>query len=195
MKTRPHQPPAKEKATIRDSAAATQAPGARGRIHLIIGPVGAGKSTFARQLASERAALRLTLDAWMAVLFSADRPSQSVMPWYLERSARCIEQIWTTARDMIELCADVVLEIGLIQSSERVKFYRRVDEAKLAMTVYVLDAAREVRRERVEERNRSRGVTFSMVVLPAIFELASDLWESPDAVECEGRDVRFIFTD
>ncbi len=34
-----------------------------------------------------------------------------------------------------------------------------------------------------------------MVVPPATFELASDLWEPPDASECEQRDVRFIGTD
>jgi hypothetical protein len=52
-----------------------------------------------------------------------------------------------------------------------------------------------VRRRRVEERNRTKGATFSMVVPPAIFELASDLWESPDEAECKDRDVRFIRTD
>ena len=50
-------------------------------------------------------------------------------------------------------------------------------------------------RARVEERNRSQGSTFSMVVPPAIFELASDLWEPPDADECQDRDVRFMRTD
>jgi hypothetical protein len=33
------------------------------------------------------------------------------------------------------------------------------------------------------------------VVPPAIFELASDLWEAPDFDECDGRDVRFLRTD
>jgi hypothetical protein len=30
------------------------------------------------------------------------------------------------------------------------------------------------------------------VVPPAIFELASDLWEPLDSSECAGRDVRFL---
>ena len=59
----------------------------------------------------------------------------------------------------------------------------------------MLDAERDVRRACVEERNRSRGSTFCMVVPPAIFELASDFWEPPDPAECQGRDVRFIRTD
>jgi predicted kinase len=195
MKTTPLQPPLEEKTTISDSAAASQAQDARGRIHLIIGPVGAGKSTFAQELAREHRAARLTLDEWMAALFSPDRPSEGIMQWYVERTARCIEQIWTTARGVLEVHTDVVLEIGLIRRGEREKFYERVAEAGFGMSIYVLDAARDVRRERVEHRNQSRGVTFSMVVLPAIFELASNLWEPPGPLECEGRDVRFIRTD
>ncbi len=195
MKTPRRHAPLEEKTTIEDARGSRQGPEIRGRIHLIIGPVGAGKSTFARRLAAERAALRLTLDEWMAVLFSPDRPSDGVVPWYLERSARCIEQIWRVAAATVDVGTNLVLEIGLIQQSDRAKFYRRVDEAGLDMTVYVLDAARDVRRERVEQRNQSRGVTFSMVVLPAIFELASDLWQPPDAAECRGRDVRFMRTD
>src|SRR3954470_7970699 len=35
-----------------------------GAVHVVIGPVGAGKSTFARGLAAQTGAVRLTLDAW-----------------------------------------------------------------------------------------------------------------------------------
>ena len=34
-----------------------------------------------------------------------------------------------------------------------------------------------------------------MVVPPQIFELASDLWEPPEAAEQSGRDMRFIFSE
>ena len=102
------------------------------RVHLIVGPVGAGKSTLAGQLGREHGAVRLILDEWMAALFSADRPD--------------------------------------------------------------VDAPRDVRRERVEQRNLDRGATFAMVVPPAIFELASDLWEPLDDDERRGRDVRDLDT-
>jgi predicted kinase len=161
----------------------------------VIGPVGAGKSTFALAVARDHAALRFTLDDWMTRLYSPDRPDAGVVEWYVERTARCIDQIWTVAGGVLELGTDVVLEIGLIRRSERGRFYQRVAESDLAMTVYVLDAPRDVRRERVAGRNDARGATFSMVVPPAIFELASDLWEPPSASECEGREVRFIGTD
>jgi uncharacterized glyoxalase superfamily protein PhnB/predicted kinase len=165
------------------------------RIHLVVGPVGAGKSTLALGLARGRAAIRLTLDQWMTALFRQDRPDTGVADWYVERAARCVEQIGSIARGAIEVGTDVVLEIGLLKRRERESFYARAAGAHIDLTIYVVDAARDVRRERVDARNRMQGSTFSMVVPPDIFELASDLWEPPDSAECTNRDVRLIRTD
>jgi predicted kinase len=162
-----------------------------GHLHLVIGPVGAGKSTFARTLCREHRAVGFNLDAWMATLFGDDpRPPVGVVEWYVERRDRCLEQIWSVAQDVLALGSDAVLEVGLIQRRERDAFYRRAEGHPL--TVYVLDAPREIRRARVEQRNQEQGRTFSMVVPPHVFELASDMWEPPEDDEAEGRDLRFV---
>lgn len=161
-------------------------------LHLIIGPVGAGKSTFALQLSREHRAVRLTLDDWMAQLYGADeRPAVGRIEWYVERRDRCLAQIWKLTQQLCAVGTHVVLELGLIQRKEREAFYARVDEAGLGLTVYVLDAPREVRRERVLRRNQEKGETFSMEVPPYFFELASDMWEPPQDDECQEREVRF----
>lgn len=161
-------------------------------VHLVIGPVGAGKTTFARQLAAERGAVSLNLDAWMARLFGADpRPADGVIAWYLERRDRCLDQIWRVAVSVIDAGAPVALEIGLLQRSERAAFYRRVDERGAPLVVYVLDAPIDERRERVRRRNRDRGDTFSVEVPPDFFELASSMWQPPDEAEQAARDVRY----
>jgi predicted kinase len=161
-------------------------------LHLIIGPVGAGKSTFALQLSREHRAVRLTLDDWMARLFGQEeRPAVGRLEWYIERRDRCLGLIWKLAKELIGVGTNVVLEIGLIQRREREEFYARVDEEGLGLTVYVLDAPRELRRERVQRRNQDKGETFSMEVPPYFFELASDMWEPPEEDECRERDVRF----
>ncbi len=162
------------------------------RVHLIVGPVGAGKSTFARQLCLEHSAVLLNLDDWMAELFSPDRPDSGVIEWYAERSRRCIEQIWKLTTALIAVGNDVVLEIGLIRRHDRERLYRRLDAAALDHLVYVMDAPRDVRRQRVRRRNRAKGATFSMIVPDHIFELASDMWEPPDEAERSGRAVRVI---
>ena len=155
----------------------------QGAIHVLLGPVGAGKSTLALKLAREHRAVRLTLDEWMVRLFSADRPDSGVVEWYRERARRAVAQIWAVTTALVECDVNVVLEIGLIVRSERERFYALVREAGVKLTLHVVDAPRDVRRERVRERNHSRGATFSQLVPDAIFELASDLWEPPDEAE------------
>jgi predicted kinase len=162
-------------------------------LHLVIGPVGSGKSSFAAELRHTHRALGFNLDAWMAALYGDDeRPESGRIEWYLARTGRCVEQIWRVAEEAIELGMDVVFEIGLILRRDRESFYARADTIGRPLTIYVLDAPRELRRQRVERRNRERGPTYSMEVPPEFFELASDMWQPPDDDECRGRDVRFF---
>lgn len=184
--------------TLRNPDASAQArnvgPRPHGRIHLLVGPVGAGKSTFGLRLARESGAVRLTLDEWMTALFRPDRPEVGVMEWYVERAARCTARIWVVASAVATAGLDVVLELGLLRKRDRERMFERIDAAGLALSVHALDAPRDVRRERVERRNREQGPTFSMVVPLEFFERASDLWEPLEPDECRGRDVRFRLT-
>ena len=104
----------------------------------------------------------------------------------------CLEQSWRTTERLVEVGTDVVLEIGLIQRAARQVFYDRVDSMGYDMAVYVLEASRELRRERVLRRNQQKGDTFSMEVPLEIFELASDLWQPPKANEGKQRELRFV---
>jgi predicted kinase len=164
-------------------------------IHLVEGPVGAGKSTYAAQVAARHGGVHVALDRWFATLFSPDRPETGFVPWYTERKARCIDVIWGVTCSLLDARVDAVLELGLIQREGREAFYRRVDATGLELAVYVLDAPLEVRRERVRQRNGARGQTFSMVVPDHIFELASRLWEPPDDVERRERRITLVSTD
>ena len=159
------------------------------RVHLIIGPVGAGKSTYAKQLCRDQRALSLNLDDWLARLFRPDRPETNVMPWYLERVERCKAQIWCVTQSALSAGTSVVLEIGLIRAAERRAFYEWVDRDGVELDITWVHAPRDLRRERVAERNRRRGETFSMEVPLQIFELASDLWEAPSEGECRERGI------
>lgn len=161
-------------------------------IDLIEGPVGAGKSTYAGKLASERRAVHIALDAWFANLYSPDRPDSNIWPWYSERKERCLRTIWTPVEGMMAADTNVILELGLIQRHARQAFYQLVDAKGYSMSVHVLDAPRELRRERVHIRNREQGPTFSMIVPDHVFDMASDLWEAPDEAECAARSIEFI---
>jgi len=156
---------------------------ASGMLHLLVGPVGAGKSTYARQKAARAPALFLDLDTWMVRLFGADaRPPENVMAWYLERRERCRELLWDVALDVLRCGTDVFLEIGLLATAERETFYARVRDEGIRLAVYLVDAPRAVRRERITQRNLSAG-PFTQVVPLEFFERASDAWQPPSELE------------
>lgn len=161
-------------------------------VHLIEGPVGAGKSTRAGRLAEELGVPWLDLDDWMVTLFSPDRPPEGFMQWYADRKARCIEQIWQVTERLLAADIGVVLELGLVQRADRSAFYQRVDQVGCELVVHVLDVPRDVRRERVRQRNFAQGSTFKMVVSDEIFELADAAWEAPDEIECGMRRIRTL---
>jgi predicted kinase len=164
-----------------------------GEIILVEGPVGAGKSSYAAALMAHQRALHFNLDDWFVTLFSPDRPEDGRLAWYSERKRRCIEQIWKVAAAALN-GTDVILELGLLTRAEREAFYQRVDNAGLRLSVRVLLARREVRRERVRRRNREQGVTFRMEVPDSFFEMASDRWEEPDPIEMKERQITIIDT-
>lgn len=151
------------------------------RVHLIEGPVGAGKSTYAAALARRHGGVALALDDWFARLFSADRPPGPMdVQWYAERKQRLLALMWRHSLQILHAGRDVVLELGLVQRRDRRAFCRQVRADGWDPIVHGLDAPRDVRRARVRRRNAEQGPTFAMVVPDAVFERASDLWEPPD---------------
>lgn len=161
-------------------------------IHLIEGPVGAGKSTFAARLSVQYSAPMLNLDEWMVNLFRPDRPEEGFMEWYAERKQRCIEQIWQVTCDLLDTGTDAILELGLVQQADRLDFYGRVDASDYPLRVYLIDAPREVRKARVMNRNQEKGDTYRMEVTEEVFELASNMWQPPDEVEIRERKIEFV---
>jgi len=164
------------------------------KIHLLEGPVGAGKSTYGKQLSERIGAVNINLDAWMAELFMQDRPNTDTFPWYLERKKRCLEQIWKTAVSILNTGSDVILELGLIQQTSRTVFYSQVDSTNHKLTIYVLDVSRKTRLKRVQERNLTKSDTFSMEVSDEIFHIASDMWEPMNDTEYSQRTIIDVST-
>ena len=151
-------------------------------LHLIEGPVGAGKSTYAISLALDSRAIHIPLDEWFVSIFSPDRPEQNVIHWYIERKNRLIDLIWNHSKRLLDNGCGVILELGLIQQAHRIDFCSHVQSEGYDLTIHILDAPIQVRRERVRQRNQQKGATFSMVVPDHIFEIASSQWQPPDEI-------------
>ena len=162
------------------------------KVHLVEGPVGAGKSTFSKSLALRTNGVHIALDEWFVRLYSADRPATNFMDWYVERKARLLELIWSHSSAVLSSDTDVVLELGLIQRQGRISFYEKVKGAGIELKVYVLDAPKDVRLERVMRRNLEKGETFSMIVPEQIFEIANNMWEAPGESECSSVSVEYV---
>lgn len=162
-------------------------------VHLIEGPVGAGKSTFAGRLAYSINAPHLDLDEWMVTLFAPDRPKEDFMSWYLETKHRCIQQIWSTTSAILDCSQDVVLELGLVRAIDREGFYRRVDETSYDLRVHVIDTPRLLRLQRVSKRNEKQTDTYKMTVSEDVFDLADGFWEAPTQSELRQRNIEVIY--
>lgn len=161
----------------------------RGTLHLLIGPVGAGKTTYARQRVARSGGVFLDLDSSMVRLYGADtRPTNDVIGWYIERRERCRGLLWDVSLSILAVGVDVLLEIGLVSSKERYTFYDKARAQDLPLRVHVLDAPRDERRDRVARRNQYPQ-PFTQIVPPALFEAASDAWEPPSEAECEAWDL------
>lgn len=147
------------------------------KLHVIEGPVGAGKTTYALHLAQRTRTPPLVLDAWMVTLFRADRPETDIWTWYRVRKDRCQSQIWAVAQGLLDLGQDVIVELGLITAADRADFMSTVAASGHSATVHLLGAPRAERWRRVQGRNATKGAGFTMEVPEDVFNLASDHWE------------------
>lgn len=161
-------------------------------IHIIEGPVGAGKTTYAIELGRKIGTPPLVLDKWMVNMFLADRPEGEIWDWYAERKARCIHQIMEIARGLVDSENDAVVELGLIKVEDRLQLYADLEAKDQTYMVHVLEAPRVERKRRVAKRNAEQGETFAMHVSDEIFEIASDMWEPIGKTEQRGRSGRFF---
>ena len=160
-------------------------------IHFIEGPVGAGKSTYAKALAKNGGFTHIALDEWFVHLFSPDRPQDNFVSWYVERKDRLTKLIMAYTRTILDSDTSVALELGLIQQASRMELLRQIQQEGISFSIHVLDVPKNIRHERVKRRNKEQGTTFSMVVPDHIFEIASRMWEPPDDMELQEFD--FIF--
>jgi predicted kinase len=157
-----------------------------GTLHVIFGPCGAGKTTYAHALARREGAVAFVLDEWGARLFGPDVQGRLDFQWMVERLRRCEALIWSTAADVLAAGASVVLDIGAMRRADRTRIGQIAREKGLSPQWHFVDAPQEARRARVAGRNTAKGETFVHEVTPQMFELLEGLYEAPAPAELEG---------
>jgi predicted kinase len=155
-------------------------------LHVICGPCGAGKTTYAHAFARREGAVPFVLDEWGARLFGPDLRGPIELAWMMERLARCAELIRSTAVAVLTAGSSVILDIGLMRRADRERIRQMAKTNGLTVQWHFVDAPQEVRRARVNTRNAEKGETFVMEVSPQMFEMLESLYEAPEPAELEG---------
>jgi predicted kinase len=143
-----------------------------GRLIIVCGLPGAGKTTHAKRLARERGGVRLCADDWMDALRTS--------LWDENMRARVEALQWRVAQDLLKLGQTVIIEWGTWARSERDALRVGAHELGAAAELHFLDAAVDVLLQRIRERNmesprieREDIVTWSgMIQRPTAEEMA-----------------------
>src|ERR1700760_4123416 len=128
-------------------------------LHVIFGPCGAGKTTYAHALARREGAVAFVLDEWGARLFGPDVSGPLDFGWMQERLGRCQALIWSTATAVLAAGTSVVLDIGAMRRADRERIGQMAEAGGFALQWHFVDAPQDVRRARVAARNTAKGET------------------------------------
>ncbi len=118
-------------------------------LHLICGLPCAGKTTLARQLEQEYAALRLTPDEWHTRLFGHDVEEAE----HSARHALIEAMLWDIAARVLTLGVNVILDFGFWSQSEREDYRSRAARLDASSEIHFLDVPEAVLLQRLATRN------------------------------------------
>lgn len=161
-------------------------------IHLVCGPIGAGKTTYARRIAEECDAIRFSEDEWLSKLFVVDAPEgllnepmDIVSAWASERYQRCRAQIWLVCQQLLAQKTSIVLDGAAANKEQRDMLRKKATENNVSFQLHYVTSDPETRRKRVFARNIEQGDTYSLKVTPAIFSHIENYFQPPEGNELE----------
>ncbi|MBT3582778.1 ATP-binding protein [Candidatus Woesearchaeota archaeon] len=162
-------------------------------IHLICGPSGAGKTTFARRVADKHKAIRFSEDEWLCKLFVPDAPEDLleepmhiISAWASEKYQRCRDQIWLVCQQLLKEGISVVLDGAAANKKQRDLIRKKASDNNVGFQLYYITSPYETRKKRVIERNINQGDTYSLEVTPDMFAHIESFFEPPEDEELTG---------
>jgi predicted kinase len=125
-------------------------------LHLMVGLPGSGKTTLARKLEVDCAALRLSVDEWHVRLFGMDVDDSSGdadFATHNDRHAAIERLLWEAAARVLMLGVDVILDFGFWTRRERDELRARAHGVGVGFKIHFAVASEELLLERIKARN------------------------------------------
>lgn len=161
-------------------------------IHLICGPIGAGKTTAAIRLAKEQKAIRFSEDEWLAKLFIPSapvdlmqQPMEVISAWASRHYPLCRSQIWSVAKQLLQQGTPVVLDGAAANKLERDAIRDKANKLGVSFQLHYICCDSEIRKQRVAERNNKKGDTYSMHVPDKMFNAMEGFFQAPVGAELD----------
>jgi len=162
-------------------------------IHLVCGPIGAGKTTYAHKIAEKYNAVRFSEDEWLSKLFVPDAPEellsesmQVVGAWASEKYQRCRGQIWIISKQILNKNMSIVLDGAAANKKQRDAIRKKAIDHNVGFQLHYVTSDRKTREKRILERNKDQGDTYSLEVTPDMFTHTENFFEPPAAEELGG---------
>jgi predicted kinase len=152
--------------------------------HIVVGFIGAGKTTFARKLEKETGAVRFTKDEWMVRLFGNSPPADSFED-YDQRMAALATDI---ALACLKAGIDVIIDEGFWTKEHRNAIRGKVRQAGATPKMYYLEVPRGVMKARTLKRTEDPPAD-SFAIVEEAFDHYWNFFEPP------GDDEDFIFVE
>lgn len=154
--------------------------------YLIVGNVGAGKSTYANTLSTEMDAEIFANDEWMSTLFMMDMPDPPEYNWALERTRRIEAQILDVSLKFLGRDINVILDLGFFAKEQRQRVTDFYSSHGIHATTCYLDVDKDTRWQRVNVRNTLKTETFQFPVSKETFDFCETIFEPMDEEEING---------
>jgi predicted kinase len=154
-------------------------------IHLIIGNTGSGKTTYCNQLKAQNKGIIFSIDTWNKTLFMPDKKETDGLDWFLERIDREEAMIQNLMLQLENASTDAILDLGFSKFSHREKFRKFALDNGIEFQLHYLDIPKEMRWQRVQNRNQEKGITFEFEVSENDFNFMETWFEVPTNEELQ----------
>ena len=147
-------------------------------VYMMCGLTGSGKTTCAKRLEREHSAVRFSIDEWMIELYGHHMPREV----FDERLETLKNLLWSTARRLLALDINVVLDFGFWKRREWLDFEARAQEVRAKPLFYFFDVPLPTLQKRLTLRNSSLSKG-TYEITPEMLTLFAGWFEPPTELE------------